>query len=1186
MFRGSDKGDLAWETVRALFNDHASPLVKHQIDSFDDFIKVQIPRLVEQYNPVNVYHGFHEDLNKYDTELRFMFDNVTFTKPILHENNGSTKPMLSSDARIRNLTYNSSMQVDLTLEAIRYSGADLSQQAVQKKKITGITIGSLPVMLNSSLCYLRDRSHLSFKDRGECDKEEGGYFLINGSEKVLVSQERQAENKAYCFTNSKSTRYSHFVEIKSCSDDHLLPAKTVNVKITSKEGLMGRLIYVGCTHFKQDLPLFVVFRALGIESDRDIVEHIAIDIEAPYNAPLLQLLQPSLEECSTIMTQQLALEYLAKYVQVLGHPKEMKLSPDKKIKYVLDTLKTDMLPHVGEELFAKSFFLGKMTKQMLMFYLGFKKMDDRDSYVNKRIDHPGALMTSITRQYFTKMIKDIRNSLMKEMNSGNWRFSKSINDLLSQTNIYKIIKSSTIETGVKYALSTGNWGMKNMTSKNKVGVAQVLNRHSHSGKVSHLRRINTPIDKTSKLILPRKCNMTSCGYIDPCETPEGGSIGVVKNMAITCEITLKGDIEMVIGHIQKEELVRTFDEEVRPSELTHSTIVTVNGAYVGITDEPVKVWGRLRNHKRTGVFHPHTSVSHNIVGREICILTESGRVTRPLFIIENGRSRFTAVGKERLRKRKLTWNDLLFGFYDDDMTRHPSVLEYVDAEEANDCLVAATVFDADKPFDMNTTHSEIHASMLLGAISGLICFPDSNQSPRNTYQSCMNKQAMGIYCSNFTRRMDSTSNALNYPSLPIVQTRLGAIMEQDRLPNGCNAIVALLSYSGFNQEDSLLVNRNAVDRGFFNSTFYRTYKDEERKNQMSGEEEKFVRPDPEQTKGLKPGSYHALDEDGFAELNSELNGGDVLIGKVVPIRDVPGDNCHQNKPFRDQSTTLRTNENGMVDAIFKSRNGDGYRFTKVRMRATRKPGIGDKFSSSHGQKGTVGMVFSEADMPFIESTGIAPNLIANPHCIPSRMTVGQLKESNLAKACVHLGKRGDGTPFNGMSAEKIEKLLEDCGMEKHGNEVLVNGMTGERIPCQIFMGPIYEQRLKHMVDDKIHSRATGPKVMLTRQPAEGRSRAGGLRFGEMERDCLLAHGGALFLKERMLEMSDRYGMSIGRTDGLTVAVNEDKRIFNMFKRGAKMDYAELRLPYGWKLLAQELQAMSIAPRLITKSWEV
>ena len=817
---------------------------------------------------------------------------------------------------------------------------------------------------------------------------------------------------------------------------------------------------------------------------------------------------------------------------------------------------------------------------------GYIKVDDRDSYVNKRIDHPGALLSSITRQYFTKMIKDIRNSLMKEMNSGNWRFSKSIDDLLNQTNLYKIVKSSTLEAGIKYALSTGNWGMKNMTSKNKVGVAQVLSRPSHSGKVSHLRRINTPIDKTSKLILPRKCNMTSWGYIDPCETPEGGSIGVVKNLAITCEITLQSDVSIIMEQLQKESDIRTFDDELRPSDLKRMIPINVNGAPCGMTSDPLTIYHRLRNYKRKGIFHPHTSITYHILQNEICILTESGRVTRPLFIIENGTSRFTKQMLQKLLTRNITWSELIIGFHDEKMEYHRSVIEYIDADEATNCLISRDTFDSKKDFKSQITHCEIHPSLILGAISALICFPDCNQSPRNTYQSCMNKQAMGIYCTNFTRRMDSTSNSLNYPMVPIVQTQLGSIMEQDALPNGSNAIIALLSYSGFNQEDSLLINRNAVDRGFFNSTFYRTYKDEERKNHLSGEEEKFWKPDPTQTKGMKPGSYDALDSDGFAKENEYLNGGDTLIGKVVPIRDVATDASHQHKPYRDQSTTLRVNESGMVDSIFKSRNGDGYRFTKIKVRSIRKPGIGDKFSTSHGQKGTVGMVFDQEDMPFVESTGITPDLIANPHCIPSRMTIGQLKESNLAKSCVHLGKRGNGTPFNNLSIQKIEDTLLACGMEKYGNEIMVNGMTGERIPCKIFMGPLYEQRLKHMVDDKIHSRATGPKVMLTRQPAEGRSRAGGLRFGEMERDCLLAHGGALFLKERMLDMSDRYGMSVGRSDGLTVAVNSDKRIYNMFKRGAKIDYAQLRLPYGWKLLGQELQAMAIAPRLITSPWVV
>jgi DNA-directed RNA polymerase II subunit RPB2 len=1186
MFRGeytTDDNEIIWNTVRSLFKSHDSPLVRHQIDSYDDYLKVQIPKMVEQYNPVMVYHSYKEELNAYETELRISFSNISYNKPFLHENNGSTKPMLPAEARIRNLTYNSSMQADLLLEVRTFHGEQLEKETLQKKTICGITIGTIPVMMCSSLCYLKERSHLTLREKGECDKEEGGYFLINGSEKVLVSQERQAENKAYCFTNSKSTRFSHFVEVKSCSHK-LLPAKTLNVKITTRDGFMGKLIYIGCTHFKQDLPLFVVFRALGIESDRDIMETILYDVHDISNQPLVQLLRPSLEECSTIMTQQRALEFLSRYVQILGHPKEVKMDNDQKIKYVQDTLRTDLLPHVGDDFFCKSYYLGRMTKQLLMFYLGYINVDDRDSYVNKRIDHPGALMTSITRQYFTKMIKDIRNSLMKEMNSGNWRFSKSVDDLLNQTNLYKIIKSSTIEAGIKYAISTGNWGMKNMTNKNKAGVAQVLSRPSHSGKVSHLRRINTPIDKTSKLVLPRKCNMTSWGYIDPCETPEGGSIGVVKNMAITCEITLQADSSLIISHLEKEPQIRAFDDELRPSDFKEMIPITVNGAPVGMTAVPVEVFHKLRDYKRQGIFHPHTSVTYHIVQKEICILTEAGRVTRPLFIIENGALRSTPLMLDKIRSGTISWSDMTMGFYDDTQTYHPSIIEYIDADEATNSLISRESFSVERKYSGQITHSEIHPSLILGAISALICFPDCNQSPRNTYQSCMNKQAMGVYCTNFTRRMDSTSNSLNYPMVPIVQTRLASIMDQDALPNGSNAMVALLSYSGFNQEDSLLINRNAVDRGFFNSTFYRTYKDEERKNHLSGEEEKFAKPDPLQTKGMKPGSYDALDENGFARPNAVLDGGDTLIGKIVPVRDAATDHAHQNKPFRDQSTTLRINESGVVDSIFKSRNGDGYRFTKIKVRSMRKPGIGDKFSSSHGQKGTVGMVFDQEDMPFIESTGISPDLIANPHCIPSRMTLGQLKECTLAKACVHLGKRGDGTPFNGLRIDQIEKTLIECGMESYGDEVMVNGMTGERIPCRIFMGPLYEQRLKHMVDDKIHSRATGPKVMLTRQPAEGRSRAGGLRFGEMERDCLLAHGGALFLKERMLDMSDRYGMSVGRSDGLTVAVNSDKRVYNMFKRGAKIDYAELRLPYGWKLLGQELQAMAIAPRLITSPW--
>ena len=507
-------------------------------------------------------------------------------------------------------------------------------------------------------------------------------------------------------------------------------------------------------------------------------------------------------------------------------------------------------------------------------------------------------------------------------------------------------------------------------------------------------------------------------------------------------------------------------------------------------------------------------------------------------------------------------------------------MEYIDAHEAENTMVAMH-FTLDTVFGKRYTHCEVHPSMILGVVAATICFPDHNQSPRNTYQSAMGKQAMGLYCTNFSKRLDSLGNILHYPMVPVVQTRVGKMIHQDDSPNGANAIVAIMSYSGFNQEDSLLICKNAVDRGFYHSTFYRTYKDEERKNQVSGEEEKFLLPDATLTRGLKPGSYHALDRRGFAKPNTPLRGGDVIIGKVVPIRE-GGKHTAQHKPFHDQSTTLRHNESGVVDTVFDSHNGEGYRFVKVRVRSTRIPGIGDKFSSCHGQKGTVGMVFRQEDFPFIAETGIVPDIIINPHCIPSRMTMGQLYESVFSKCGVHLGRRGDGTAFSGLGYESVASLLEKCGMERHGNERLVHGQTGEEVPCAVFMGPLYEQRLKHMVDDKIHSRSTGPKVMLTRQPAEGRSRDGGLRLGEMERDCMIGHGAGSFLKESLLDRSDRYAMHVGTKSGLASAVNEEKNLYDTFDPEDPCGTSKVQLPYAFKLLSQELQSMAIAPRLVTK----
>jgi DNA-directed RNA polymerase II subunit RPB2 len=1162
-----------WEFVQCLFNSfEGKQLVRHQIESYNDFVNSKIEDTIEQYNPLSIFHDYNPKNNNYNNEIYVSLSNALLTKPTIHENDGSTKPMLPSEARLRNFTYSASLFVDIQ---VKFICKDPSTDKVTEttKKLNKINIGKIPIMIMSDYCILNDNIGKKKMDFGECTYDNGGYFIINGSEKVVVCQERVAENKIYVFKANKSSgKYSHVVEVKSVPEKKFLPPKNVSIKYTSKSGIYGRTIKITIPHIKQDIPIFILFKALGLESDRDIIDAI-IDIEDPNNYEIIQLLKPSLEEANTIHTQQLAIEYLTKYTICTNQPKDIKIEKDKKISIVNDILSKEFLPHLGYSYKKKIGYTGLMVNKLLSAFTGKIDYDDRDSYINKRIDSPGILLASLFRQYYTKLIKDMRNSVMKELNQGLWKSSKKIDDVINTNNIYKLLKSTTIETGMKYALATGNWGLKSMNSK--VGIAQVLSRLTYLSTLSHLRRLCTPIEKTGKLIAPRKLHNTSWGYICPAETPEGGSVGVVKNLAISSYITNESNSDVI------KELLKEFDfiefDNATPKEIKSYGKVFINGDWYGLSQDLSSLSKEFKLRKRLGIINVYTSIVWDIKNNELLIYTDAGRCVRPVFIVENDDVNINEILIRNIKKNRIRWNDLLLG----GIKNKSAVIEYIDAQETETCLIA---MDAQKLKEKSGneikryTHCEIHPSLILGVLASSIPFPDHNQSPRNTYQSAMGKQAMGIYATNFRNRMDTLGHVLSYPMKPLVGTRMNSLMNADKVPNGMNVVVAIASYSGYNQEDSVIMNKSSIDRGLFRSTFYRTYKDEEKKNQLSGEEEKFCNPNRGITKGIKPGDYSKLDNKGFAKLNAKMDGGDVIIGKVVPIKQTL-ETSKDRKKFRDSSSTLRNNEDGYIDHIYKSRNGEGYGFVKVRVRSDRIPTVGDKFSSRHGQKGTVGMVYNQEDMPFTKD-GISPDIIINPHAIPSRMTIGQLVECIMGKAGVCLGRYGDATPFNGIQVNQIGDLLEECGFERNANEIMYNGRNGEQLKCSIFIGPTYYQRLKHMVDDKIHSRATGPLVLLTRQPSEGRSRDGGLRFGEMERDCMIAHGASQFLKERLMDVSDNYRVFICKKSGLISAVNPDKNIYNSFSENST-SFSEVRIPYACKLLIQELQTMSITPRLIT-----
>jgi DNA-directed RNA polymerase II subunit RPB2 len=474
------------------------------------------------------------------------------------------------------------------------------------------------------------------------------------------------------------------------------------------------------------------------------------------------------------------------------------------------------------------------------------------------------------------------------------------------------------------------------------------------------------------------------------------------------------------------------------------------------------------------------------------------------------------------------------------------------------------------------THCEMHPSTIFGILASCIPFPEHNQSPRNTYQCAMGKQAMGVYVTNYATRMDKTSYVLTYPMRPLVDTRIMDMLNLNQVPNGSQVIVAIMTCTGYNQEDSILFNQGAIDRGLFLATIYHTEKDEDKK--MHGDEEVRCKPDATKTKGMKFGNYTKVNAEGVMPENSLVENRDIIIAKVSPIKNARNDHTKLTK-FEDHSRIHRTTEKTYIDKNYMERNGDGYNFCKVRLRTVRKPVIGDKFSSRHGQKGTIGNIIPEKDMPFT-ANGLRPDIIINPHAIPSRMTIAQLKETLLGKLLLELGLFGDGTSFGKLDINEIRTELLRRGYESSGNELMYDGLTGEQLEASVFIGPVFYQRLKHMVSDKQHSRSIGPMMNLTRQPAEGRSKDGGLRFGEMERDCMCSHGASRFMKGRMYDASDAFRVHVCSKCGLIAAYNDQLHIHLCKTCDNRSDFKYVELPYSCKLLFQELITMNVAPRIM------
>jgi len=1351
---------------------HLERLVRHQIESYNHFCNYQIQRTIQMFNPVNIRseNDFVENRNQYFLEINVSFLNFKLYPPQIHENNGATKLMLPQEAKLRNFTYASTMTVDVQIDYIVRNTEDMDTPKVITRTLPKINIGKMPIMLKSSICVLNQNRNIHPNYTGECPMDCGGYFVIKGSEKTVLGQERAAENRIYVFDGKNTTRWSWYAEIKSVPDYKCISPKQVEMMISAKNNGFGYGIYVNVPRIKQPIELFALFRALGVVSDKAICEYILLDVDGSTQMELLKCLQASIIDANKYMTREDAMRHITAYAAFTPINMDRETGQRRKNEFTEDVLNNDLLPHCST-LSQKLYLLGYMVRKLLRTSLGRIPCSDRDSYLNKRVELTGTLLNNLFRNYFNKLVKEMQKHVVREINNGSWRSTEDYENIINMTNIYKIIKSTTIENGILRALSTGDFSIKQSNSS-KVGVAQVLNRLTYVASLSHLRRVNTPLEKSGELIPPRKLHNTTWGFLCPAETPEGQSIGVVKNISYLTHLTIPTNSSSLYDYVYAFPDFVRVDSVSSPTELNGKVKIFINGTWVGVAIHPVELYKDMKDKKYRGIINIYTSIVFDYKEGEIRICNDGGRLTRPLLKVRDNSALISQDIIERLVTRELSWNDLLTN------CRIPeSVIEYIDPEEQDYAMIAMKIKNESPEATLgdltfNYTHCEIHPSTIFGVLASCIPFPDHNQAPRNTYQcldpnelvwmkdgtkcrigdvkvgdsvitfhpetmeieettivnqfvrpneypiykiqtisgreitatedhkfmtnlgwktireiiddinektikigvlmddyttmpnesflvieylkskkihetisnapymhfdewvnqhtmiknnflfisinsftrvadglisdievssknhsfiasgfassNCaMAKQAMGVYAMNYDQRMDKTSYVMSYPSRPLVDTRLMNMLKLNKIPSGCQIHVAIMSHTGYNQEDSVLINKGSIDRGLFMTTIYHTEKDEDKN--IIRDEIIRCKPDPVKTKGVKFGNYDKLNTNGFIPENTLVENRDVIIAKTVPIKENRNDPTKIIK-FEDQSKTFRTTEETYIDKNYTGRNGDGYNFAKVRVRILRKPVLGDKCSSRHGQKGTIGNIIPECDMPFTKD-GIRPDIIINPHAIPSRMTIGQLKETLLGKVLLELGLFGDGTSFGDLPIKTIAEELQKAGFESYGNEVLYNGLTGEQLETNIFIGPVFYQRLKHMVNDKQHSRSIGPMVNLTRQPAEGRSRDGGFRIGEMERDVMLAHGASRFCRERLYDASDKYSVHVCRKCGMIAAFNDGKQgsfnkdnytIHHCKTCDNTTDFARVEVPYAFKLMSHELQTINVVPRLITE----
>jgi DNA-directed RNA polymerase II subunit RPB2 len=1224
---GTQARSLAAHLIHTYFTSQLTPLTQHHIESYDQFLQRDLRAIIASHNPILIYKNpksrSEEKTFKYKVEIYIggeQGNEISVCTPtVMLQEGNDVRLLYPNEARLRNLTYAVQVEAKVLIRTHITLDQPPTPEATSNTVTTEIVVDkiplcNIPLMLHSRYCMLHGKSKAMLTQMGECPQDQGGYFIIDGSEKVLVTRQEAAFNTLWISEklNDPKNPQVHFQGAIASINPKTRQVSPVMMyytrDITRTHPFTGEVIQkapvleVSIPQVLKPIPVFVLFRALGIQSDKDILQMIFPDLDSPETKFLVDLLHASILAAQPFPDTYSAVQYIKSLTKGFSE------------FHVLDILHTQLFPHVEDLPGAKISFLADCVRKMLRVVKKIELPASRDDTRYQRLQTSGFLCQKMFLNLYKAYVKSLKLTIdnryaYNESMYSNMDFLKIFNE----SNRREIFQYGFLTQGILRAFK-GKW----MTGPNKEesGVIQEMSRLSYLDFMSHTRRAVLEFDESIKLPGPRRLHPSQYGYFCTSETPSGAHIGITKNLSIMTAISTGVYPDQFTKWLYERGSVVKC-EFITPQLAAYMIPVYVNAGIVGYTAKPTELARVLRFMKRSGFLPPLSSSSFSIPERRVFIFMDDGRPLRPLIICE---PRGLLPARERFQRR--SWREYVVGTlrehtgigsreFVDPLESEPSpslrdyilffeqridklgLIEYIDPYEQNEVLIASYPEHIGK----ETTHMEVHPSTILGLLGNMIPYPHHNQSPRNQLSASQSKQGLSMYATNWTNRFDNTANVLCYGEAPICRTIYQDYIGDGRMSYGQNIILAMGVYGGYNQEDGIIMNADALARGQFRSINYRSYEAFEEDDEAAHTKTRIGNPSqiPGWTELNPRYDYTKLDDNGLIREGEYVDQNTVIVGRYMQ---------GEKGAMKDASVTPQVWTSGRVEKVVVLVSNTGLRLVKVRITKDRVPELGDKFSNRHGQKGTINVLYRGHDMPRT-ADGIVPDMIMNPSALPSRMTIGQILEMIMGQAAASLGAIGNVTAFmnDGSPHEALGAILEKMGFNKMCNQILYNGMTGEQMTADIFMGVVYGMRLKHMTEDKWNARGEGRREQRTHQPTGGRGNEGGLKIGEMERDAIIAHGVSSFLQESMMKRSDGSTFFICNGCGTIPIYNERQGLYICTmcdgpiqfsgdttstldpippnKRSATT-FSKVEMPYATKLFDQEMATfMNMSMRYLT-----